>query len=793
MVALLRLRPDLAAPAPPDLATLATRLGVRTSLARALDTLDAFALRVLEVVDLLPEPGPQAVADGLSRAGDPRPTAADVDAALQRLYERALLWGDPQRPHLAGSLVDLLGPYPAGLGETAADLFASVPTPLVAMVVRAAGLEPRGQPEDGATIADRLADPETLAELLAECDPADTAVLDRLAAGPPAGRLSAADAEAMLAGDAVLAADADADARPAEDDRADSPAARLLRRGLLAPTGPASVELPREVGRALRGDRPYGTVAVTAPVALTVARAPEAVDATGSVAVLETLRLVGALAESWTREPAAQLRSGGLGVRDLRRTARELGVEENHTALLIEVAVAADLISAPMGRDVPWLPTTDYDSWAEREPAVRWVRLTQAWRTMTRQPHLIGSRDERGKARAALSYEIERAGAPGLRGDVLAVLLEAPPGATGPPEAVLERLAWTMPRRMAAARDGAAATLAEAEVLGITGGGGLTSTGRAVLTGAPARAVEALAAALPAEVSELLLQPDLTLVVPGPPTRELAREVSLVADLESAGGASVYRISDASLRRAFDAGLTATDLRSMLSRRSRTPMPQALSYLIDDLARRHGVLRTGEAGAYLRCDDAGLLDRVLGDRATSALRWHRLAPTVAVTDEEPARVLEVLRAAGYAPAAEDGQGSTVRLAEAPPRARPRRTESARSVPAAGVREEQLAESVRRMRRTDELARTAHPVSGGPDVPGVTSATTLGVLRQAIRADARVWVAYVDASGLRVAQIISPLSLGGGFLRGHDVESGAFRSIALHRITSVNVLGADRAI
>ena len=95
--------------------------------------------------------------------------------------------------------------------------------------------------------------------------------------------------------------------------------------------------------------------------------------------------------------------------------------------------------------------------------------------------------------------------------------------------------------------------------------------------------------------------------------------------------------------------------------------------------------------------------------------------------------------------------------------------------------------MRRMRRTDELARTAHQVTVRPDIPGVTSATTLNVLRQAIRADGQVWVSVADGMGSTTSHILAPLSLAAGFLRGHDVETGDFRTVPLHRITSVNVL------
>ena len=185
------------------------------------------------------------------------------------------------------------------------------------------------------------------------------------------------------------------------------------------------------------------------------------------------------------------------------------------------------------------------------------------------------------------------------------------------------------------------AVLAEADQLGLTAAGGLTSYGRALLAGARPAAVISVQQALPPPVEDFLIQPDLTVVVPGPPTTELARELGLAADLESTGGASVYRVTEMSVRRALDSGRSGADLAALFTQRSRTPVPQALSYLIDDVAKRHGLLRSGAATAYLRCDDESLLTRVIVDRAVSSLDFRRIAPTVAVSPAPVNRVLEV--------------------------------------------------------------------------------------------------------------------------------------------------------
>src|SRR5262249_56988572 len=116
---------------------------------------------------------------------------------------------------------------------------------------------------------------------------------------------------------------------------------------------------------------------------------------------------------------------------------------------------------------------------------------------------------------------------------------------------------------------------------------------------------------LPTPVDHVLLQADLSVIVPGPPEPTLAGELELLGQQESA---SVYRITADTVRRSLDAGYSAADLHALLARRSRTPVPQTLSYLIDDLARRHGGLRVGTAGSYIRSDDEALIAEVLADR-----------------------------------------------------------------------------------------------------------------------------------------------------------------------------------
>jgi hypothetical protein len=295
-------------------------------------------------------------------------------------------------------------------------------------------------------------------------------------------------------------------------------------------------------------------------------------------------------------------------------------------------------------------------------------------------------------------------------------------------------------------------------------------------------------------VDHVLVQADLTVVAPGPLEVELAREMALVADVESAGAATVYRVTEATARRALDAGRSAADLHELFRSRSRTPVPQALTYLIDDVARRHGALRAGSAGSYLRCDDEALLAAVVADRKADSLRLRRIAPTVLVAKAGVERMLAVLREAGYAPVAESPEGAVV-ITRPDARRAAGRPALPRPAEPPAVGEAQLTELVRAVRAGDRAMQSAQrsaaqAVSAAVDVPGVTTATTLGLLRDAAAANQAVLLGYVNAQGAASQRIVEPASVNGGYLHGYDHQRDEMRTFALHRITSVSVLADD---
>ncbi|MFC5667257.1 helicase-associated domain-containing protein [Kitasatospora misakiensis] len=798
LAALLRSRPDLLNPVPGDLTQLTARLSSRASALRALERLDRFTLQVAEALAALPDgASPTAVRTLLAgpvkvkphpeatplSAADRSAVATALPRALATLRDRALLWGPDNGLRLVIAAREALAPTAAnpgrtGLGPTFAEASTGMSPARLQQLLASAGQPATPDPVTAVTaFATLLGDRARCDALLATAPEAALRLLERLVWGPPTGTVPDAT-------------------RPVTAQDAQSPVEWLLARGLLLPTSPGSVVLPRELALHLRGGRSHRTVEPVQPEPAPAAapRDPQAVDGAAAGQAHTAVRTVEELLDLWGLTPPPTLRAGGLGVRDLKRAAQALETTESVAAFWLELAYTSGLLAPDGEVDEHWAPTPGYDEWLRLDTAERWTVLARAWLAATRVPALAGSSDGKGKARAALGPELDRTLAPSVRRAALALLAELPPGTPATTGELLPTLRWQRPLRGGPTDpDGrdlrehlVTWTLAEAELLGITGRGALAAPARALLT-AEADPAGVLAPLLPRPLDHVILQPDLTAIAPGPLLTPLAHALALCADIESKGGATVYRFTPESVRRALDAGRTAADLRAFLTQHSRTPVPQPLGYLIDDVARRHGLLRVGAASSYLRCDDPALLNEILADRRSADLRLRLLAPTVLAAQAAPDALLGTLRAMGYAPAAESAEGDVLITRpdshRTPPRAAPVPVPDGPPTPDDTL----LAAAVKAIRAGDRAAtavRREPTVPAGRQLPRTAAAETLAALQTAVLLGERMWIGYLNAEGLASQRIIDPVKVEGGFVTAFDHHDGELRTFALHRITGV---------
>ncbi len=714
IAAFLHLRPDIATPPPASLAVLAGRAAAAPSISLAGDDLDVLAVAVVE--HLLR--GVRAT-DELRTALADRAPGPDVDARIGRLRDLALVWGPDAELQIPANLAAAM-PWraPQATARTALRSLTETRDALAGVTGRPAEL------------------------------------LTALAHGNPVGRSR--------------------DAAPGADPA--SPVQQLLRAGLVVSVDKETVELAPVVTALLRGEDPADPRDLAEP---RFAASPAAdAEATAGGEAHELLRHTSLLLEVLGRGPAAGLRGGGLGVRELRRIARDAELPLDRVGLLVEVLAEARLIAFghPDPSDLDddsWAPTAVADAWLHSPPHRRWLALLEAWLRLPRRPWLIGSRSSDGSPLGAVSPDNVSPAAAPQRALVLRGLAATPPGIAPTATELGRYLAWRRPR--AASRLPRAILdqiLAETAQLGATGRGALITGLRLLLDGAAEEDVlAALEAALPTPIDYFLAQADLTVTAPGPLVPEVAAELGAVADLESGGAASVYRVSDSSVRRALDSGRTAAELHGFFDRHSRTPVPQGLTFLVDDVARRHGRLRAGVATSYLRCEDPAVLAAVMASAAAERAGLRALAPTVAVSAAPLRDVVDALTEAGFAAAGEDSSGALVDLRSAPARV-PTPAPPHRARPAAQHRSPaQLVAIVDRL-RAGEAAAAADDHSAVTAPAAISELVTLAARRgRGVRID------YVDANGVPSAHVLRPSGIVGGALIS---DAGRFH---LHRITS----------
>ena len=800
VAALLVARPDLAAPPSSSFLALATRAGAQGSIEHALAGLDAPTLAVAEAVVALSGPTESEETEG---GGGTQTAEGDgSDGNVQSKGEPA----DPADADLAGLVAAHL-PLPAeqvaeALGHLSRLALVVEGRPVAALEA-AFGPHPFGLGPWAAEPLSAEQLPPTLEELSKDAagEPvvpaASVEMLQALTWGPPAGTLRSGG-------------------------RAPG-AAPLIERGWLERSSDARGRmrfiLPRQVALALRGGR-LTRETLTAPEAGDLETVgAEVVASESSFHAEEAVRLVAALLEEWGREGGTIRRTGGVSVRALTRTADALDLELHEAARIIEIAAGAGLLGLD-DDGTTWVPSALAAGWLTDSLPLRWAPLALAWAGSARTSWLTGTRDDDGVLRAALGPDLEAGWAVRLRARVLALLGDLSQGTSATPAFVRAALTWESPRRTIPG-GAICAVLAEAETLGITGGGALTEAGRILArraavslderdvvrsgSGGDAGGAEvtdgdahaeplsddetlaaleaALAADLPAAVDMILVQSDLTAIVPGRPAPELAALLERTSVVESRGGALTVRFTPESVRGALDVGYRAEEITQAIGRYSPAPLPDSLSVLIQDAARHHGAVRVRAVSALLRVGDEATAAGLLAEPRLKDLGLDEVAPGILVATASAGQVLRELRATGLAPVTEDASGhlvvgpATAQQAHRAPE--PTHPGSEHSVRRRRPGSRELATLVGRLRVGQEALQAAGEAAVATD-----PVHALAVLRQAQSSRSRLRLTLAGPDGAVQERQVRVMAVEPGRVRLRDVVRETELTVAVHRIVSV---------
>jgi hypothetical protein len=471
------------------------------------------------------------------------------------------------------------------------------------------------------------------------------------------------------------------------------------------------------------------------PAALEAVAASDArfVDRGAGDRAFATLSAVTELLYALRDEPARRLSRGGVALPDARRLAMAAGVETEELDLLLDIAARAGLTDA----GAEWTASAASAAWLASSRLERWSTLARGW--LERLPDEL--------------HELLRQRAHAVWG-----------------QGLLDYLAWLYPAGGAWIHERTDQVAREAEQLGITGSSTPSTPGTALLLHGPEAATAAMAALLPAEVDRVYLQPDLSIIAPGPLDAQLDARVRGFAEAETRGLASSYRVTAESVTRALTAGDTIEAIRDVLSGMSLTGIPQPLEYLLTDTAARFGALRVGaldpgddeRAAAYVRSDDVALLDRLVVDPNLASLGLRRTGEHRVLTRFDTGVLYWALTDARYPVVAEDAEGAVIAL---------RRERRAGGTVAVG--DDTAAVLVQRVR------------AGAADEPEETGQAWLArQLELAIRNKLTVNVRVRMPDGTEAEYPLEPAALAGGRLRARDRRSDIERTLPLSSIVSV---------
>jgi len=561
----------------------------------------------------------------------------------------------------------------------------------------------------------------------------------------------------------------------------------LLDENFLIPFNQTTVVLPREVAIYLRGNKVHRELETSAPSVAGGSRDTKSVQLAAIANITTFLRWTEEVLNFWAQEPPTALRSGGLGVRDLKDLSLHLGVDESCAAFVAEVSYLAGLLT--IDPDDKILPTHQFDIWLVQNPAARWQQLLSAWLISSRMSGLVGK--EGSKNVAPLGPELDRSLAASTRKLVLNLLRENSEIAPDSHSLYLAAQ-WLSPNKRSGGlqEDYILWTLREAEWLGITGQGVISAYGIDFLNGGDSAAI---ISDLPQAVDHILIQSDNTAIAPGPLEHEVAQELALIADVESRGGATVFRFSEGSIRRGLDHGRTGEEITKFLKKTSKTPMPQPLEYLIADVAKKHGKLRVGNTASFIRCEDSALITQILGDKRLDVLGLRKIAPEVLICGHDAAEAMSVLRSFGYLPAGEDSRGlllSGPRIQRAQTKARPPRIIGEIDRPD----EIQIQNALRALRTGEKSSRKQSTMRNIAtealgSLPRTTANETLELLSDYLQnqPSTSLSIGYADNNGLVSHRIIDPLKLSAGSLIARDHATGEVQTFRIARITGVAAL------
>jgi hypothetical protein len=433
--------------------------------------------------------------------------------------------------------------------------------------------------------------------------------------------------------------------------------------------------------------------------------------------------------------PVRDLARGGVSLPDSKRLAIAMSVPLDKVAGLVDIAERAGLVATT---DSQWMPTAGATAWISHSADERWLHLAEAWHQ-------------------------------GVPDDIRTILADRTQSFWG--DGVEAYVRWLFPAGVEWMLEKVRRYSRDAHLLGVTAERLPSTAGVALLTSTPAEAAAAMATLFPREVHHVYVQPDLTVISPGPLAPQLDVRLRTIADVETRALASTYRISRSSLHHAMTLGETLEGMRKFLMQISLTGVPQPVEYLLVEAAARHGLVRVGlhgSGGSYVTSPDSVLLQSIAVDPNFGPFGL-RHEPDRLVSRFSVEQMFWALSDARYPVAAEDSEGNILSLH------RDQISDANYVEPQDALPEKLLA----------KLREGQGGTNGDEDQAWLSRQ-----IEVAIRSKLLLKVAVTMPDGREVFYTLAPSSMAAGRMRALDRGADIERTLPLSSITRVETTTAQ---
>ncbi|MEY4434177.1 MAG: hypothetical protein RIR16_217 [Actinomycetota bacterium] len=303
-----------------------------------------------------------------------------------------------------------------------------------------------------------------------------------------------------------------------------------------------------------------------------------------------------------------------------------------------------------------------------------------------------------------------------------------------------------------------------AEKIGLSANGFITEN-FAALDSMPSSAIaERLDHTLPEVQEKFIVQADLSIITPGPLTQEVDQKLRAIAQIETLGYASSYRLSLLSITSALAAGFDSKSITEFLSKHSSSTVPQPVSYLIREAEEKFGQIKvSGNETTEISFASSAIAATVANDRELRPFAFELAGPARLRSRFHADIVFEGLRDAGFAAVRVSEQG--LPITNTRPRISSRVGQSATSIEL----------TIARLREADSKLGAS---SEGDDL--------LRQIQLAIKNKTQIRVGVQTSAGQKIEYRLDPKSVANGRFRGMDRQADIERTLPISSIRSISL-------